>query len=140
VLAFVLLFWHFLRSMWTTARDPKVQPLVIWLAVLLIGGTLFYRNVEGWSWLDSLYFCVITLATVGFGDLTPKTDAGKIFTMLYVIMGIGVLVAVVNATVERATARRPRWSHGASDPATGNPTAGSADGNDGFTSDEGQAG
>jgi hypothetical protein len=112
VLAFVLIFWQFLRSIWATARDPKIRPLAIWLALLLIGGTLFYRNVEGWSWLDSLYFCVIALATVGFGDITPQTDAGKVFTMIYVIMGIGVLVAVINATVERTSVRLNRRVRG----------------------------
>jgi hypothetical protein len=112
---------------------------MIWLTVLLIGGTLFYRNVEGWSWLNSLYFCVITLATVGFGDITPSTTAGKVFTMLYVIMGIGVLVAVVNATVERVATRRPRRSHGTADPVAENPAAGSAEAGDGVSPGEEQA-
>ena len=57
-------------------------------------GTIFYHWVEGWRWLDSLYFCVITLATVGYGDLTPKTDLGKVFTMIYIFIGIGLLIAV----------------------------------------------
>jgi hypothetical protein len=105
MLAFLLFGWHFLRSTWDTVRDPSIRPLAIWLAVLLGGGTIFYRHAEGWTWLDSLYFCVITLATVGFGDITPVTNLGKAFTIVYVLAGIGVLVAVVSAVAQRATTR-----------------------------------
>ena len=38
--------------------------------------------------LDSFYFSVVTLATVGYGDFTPQTDAGKLFTAVYVLVGI----------------------------------------------------
>jgi voltage-gated potassium channel len=112
VLAFALLTWTFLRSTWSLVRDPKVRPLAVWLVVLLVGGTLFYRNVEGWSWLDSYYFCVMTLATVGYGDFAPVTALGKLFTTLYVFGGIGVLLAVANATIERSTTRVERRLRG----------------------------
>lgn len=71
------------------------------LILVLIGGALFYSRVEGWSFLDSLYFSVITLATVGYGDFAPKTDTGKIFTMAYVFVGIGLFVGVATAIAQR---------------------------------------
>lgn len=61
----------------------------------LLSGTLFYRNFEGWGWLDALYFSVATMSTVGYGDLTPATDAGKVFTIIYIFVGIGIFVALV---------------------------------------------
>ncbi|WP_409755180.1 potassium channel family protein [Aestuariivirga sp.] len=57
--------------------------------------TLFYWLVEGWSLLDSAYFSVVTIATVGYGDLAPQTTAGKIFTILYIMAGIGLFAAAV---------------------------------------------
>ena len=50
--------------------------------IIILGiGTVFYRFVEGFSWIDAYYFSVVTLATVGYGDLAPRTTAGKLFTI-----------------------------------------------------------
>ena len=61
---------------------------------MLLVGTLAYHWLEGWSYLDALYFCVITLATVGYGDLTPTTPIAKVFTIFYVINGVVILLSV----------------------------------------------
>jgi hypothetical protein len=58
---------------------------------LLLAGVLFYTRVEKWSLLDAVYFCVVTLATVGYGDITPTTDAGRIFTIFYIVIGLGII-------------------------------------------------
>ncbi len=64
--------------------------------MILLSGTIFYRSVEGWSWIDSFYFSVTTASTVGLGDLAPKTDAGKLFTTLYIFVGAGVFVVLIS--------------------------------------------
>ncbi len=93
-------------------RDPEYRTIALALVLLLAGGTNFYHRIEGWSWLDSIYFCVVALLTVGFGDFTPQTDAGKIFTIFYLIMGVGVIGAFVNLLIkkrmERLAARSER--------------------------------
>jgi hypothetical protein len=62
-------------------RDAEFRALFLVLLVLLVSGTIFYSAVEGWGILDSLYFCVSTLATVGYGDLHPTTPL-SVFTMV----------------------------------------------------------
>lgn len=64
------------------------------LLLVILSGVLFYSGVEGWSPIDALYFSVMTLSTVGAADMAPKTDAAKIFTVIYVLVGIGLFVAV----------------------------------------------
>ena len=80
------------------AKDPESRGLATLAALLIGGGTLFYRSVEDLSWLDSIYFTVVTLTTVGYGDIHPTTGAGKVFTIFYLIIGVGVLVSFVAVT------------------------------------------
>ena len=74
--------------------DKESRSVFIWAASALLVGTLTYHYLEGWSLLDALYFSVITLATVGYGDLTPTTPTAKIFTIIYVINGLSILLAL----------------------------------------------
>lgn len=74
--------------------DKASRPSFLYAAGTLLAGTVVYHRLEGWTFLDALYFCVITLATVGYGDLVPTTPASKVFTMIYVINGIGILLAL----------------------------------------------
>ena len=89
------------------------------VGLLLLGG-IVYHTVEGYSWLDSFYMSVITLATVGYGDYVPHTVLGKLFTMVYVLFGIGILVSVFSTVskglIERRTdIRMKRKEHHPSD-------------------------
>lgn len=83
-------FARLLRDGW---HDPQFRALLGVVALTLVGGTVTMRIAEGWSWLDALYFSVVTLATVGYGDLAPSTAVGKVFVMLYILLGIGIIVA-----------------------------------------------
>jgi len=58
--------------------------------ILLSGGTFAYSSIEGWRYIDSAYFTVATVTTIGYGDLVPQTDVGKIFTMFFSFFGIGM--------------------------------------------------
>jgi hypothetical protein len=94
-------------------RDRDSWPALGWALSTLIVGMLFYHFFEGWSYLDSLYFCVVSLGTVGYGDLTPTTPFTKVFTIIYLINGIGILLtffdrirAVRSKRIETRIARR----------------------------------
>jgi len=70
--------------------------LVVSFIIVLIGGTFIYHEVEGWSYLDSTYFMVITATTIGYGDLSPQTDLGKIITMIYSLVGIAFMFYIIS--------------------------------------------
>jgi hypothetical protein len=92
------------------AKKPETRALLIVAAVIVLVGVVFYTRVEGWSVLDAVYFCVVTLGTVGYGDFTPKTDLGKFFTIIYIITGLGVIsgffASVGDLLAERGAMRR----------------------------------
>ena len=85
----------------TMARDPEGKVLLFSAVATIAVGTVVYSALEGWSLLDALYFSVVTLATVGFGDLTPTTDVAKLFTVGYIITGIGILAAFASELTKR---------------------------------------
>ena len=85
-------FLRFARTLvraWRRSEDFRV--LVYLVVLLLLSGTVFYSIVEGWSPLDAFYFSATTLTTVGFGDLAPQTALGKLCTVLYLFVGLGII-------------------------------------------------
>ena len=68
--------------------NRRTRPIFIYAIIIICIGAALYHWLEGWSWLDSIYFVVITLTTVGYGDLHPTTPATKIITILYGLNGI----------------------------------------------------
>lgn len=65
------------------------------LAGIVLGGTIFFHYVEGWRWLDAYFFTVVTLSTVGYGELVPATDLGRIGTTVFIFLGLGVFAVAV---------------------------------------------
>lgn len=62
-----------------------------WLGALTVGGTVGYRVIEGWSWFDGLWMVVITLSTIGYGEVKELSALGRIFTMGLVLLGLGAV-------------------------------------------------
>lgn len=67
---------------------------------VLTVGTLGYKILEGWTWLDGFYMTVITITSIGFREVHDLSDSGRLFTILVILMGFGV-VAYGAATMTR---------------------------------------
>jgi voltage-gated potassium channel len=85
------------------------------VALILVVGTAWYAMVERWSLVDSLYMTVITLSTVGFGELRPLSPASRLFTIALILVGVSTVAyglgsigeyLVTRGVVERLRHRR----------------------------------
>ena len=66
------------------------------LGILIFGvGTIGYSLIEGWDILDSFYMTVITLATIGYGEVRPLSQAGRAFTIVLILIGVGNVAYIV---------------------------------------------
>jgi len=70
------------------------------IATLMLVGTIGFSTIEGWPLADSLYMTVITLSTVGYGELRPLSDLGRMFTSGLILVGVGSLAYAATTTLE----------------------------------------
>ena len=78
----------------------QLRVVLFLLTTLLVGGTVGYMLTERWSVHDSLFMTVITLSTVGYGEVRPLTRSGEMFTMLLILGGVGVLAYSFSTTLD----------------------------------------
>ncbi|MFQ3614098.1 MAG: ion channel, partial [Cyanobacteriota bacterium] len=101
-------------------RDPKIQrDLSLGLGALgsvLLIGTLWYHWVERWPWVEAIYMTVITLTTVGFMEVEPLGNRGRLFTVALILMGVLSIGFMVNRFTEtliqghfQEEIRRRKW-------------------------------
>ena len=102
MIAIILAFVAFYRIFRNAIGDPAIRGLLMALGVILATGTVSYHVIEDWSLLNALYFCVVSLLTVGYGDLTPTTDFGKVFTIFYLFVGVGFIATSATTIVQRS--------------------------------------
>ncbi len=72
------------------------------LCILLTAGTFLFKHIEGWSTLNAFYFTGITMLTIGYGDVTPHTPAGKIAVVIFGFISIGISLYAVNLVARLA--------------------------------------
>ncbi len=73
---------------------------ILLASLLVLYGTIGYMAIEGWRALDALYMTVITLATVGYGEVHPVSDAGHVYTIVLIITGVGFFLYVAGAVIQ----------------------------------------
>jgi len=72
---------------------------VVAVVTAIAFGAVGFYLIEGWSILDSLYVAAQTVTTVGYGDLTPATRNGRIFSTLFMLVGVGVVLYALTTSV-----------------------------------------
>ena len=95
-----------------SSRATAVLPIVVPLVTLTLIGTFTYVLLEGWTPLDALYATIITMTTVGYGDLTPTTPAGRLFSIFFTLGAIGLasyaISSLAASVIEKQTAKTAR--------------------------------
>src|SRR6267378_102100 len=86
------------RSLLKNNRRILFAILAVTIAIGL--GTIGFYLIEGWSILDSLYVAAQTVTTVGYGDLTPATRNGRIFSTVFMLVGVGVVLYALTSVVQ----------------------------------------
>lgn len=86
----------------------RLQILLVMLVIIILTGTLGFMKIEGLSPTDAIYFSVATVATVGYGDITPKTEAGKFLALLLIVTGVSTFLGVVANSTEMLLNRREK--------------------------------
>jgi voltage-gated potassium channel Kch len=94
MITFFISFYRFIKILYLGIKnDSEFRFLLFFILALLTGSTIFYCNIENWSIIDSLYFSVMTMATIGYGDFVPTTPFSKVFTIIYTFLSIGAFVS-----------------------------------------------
>ena len=95
-------------SFWS---DPAYRSLLFATNFFLAIGIVACRFLEDWSWLYSLYFSVITLTSISYGDFSPKTSLGKLFTMGYIIISVSLILEFVKTQFWHFRKTIKKWNH-----------------------------
>lgn len=88
--------------------ERRIRTYVILLGSVILVGIVGFSWLEGFSLLDSLYLTIVTIATVGYGDLHPVTAGGKVLAIVLIVTGVGCFLGVVANLVENMAYREER--------------------------------
>jgi voltage-gated potassium channel Kch len=75
-----------------------------WIAI----GTIVFHRLESWNWIQSFYFSVVTITTVGYGDFTPTNDLSRLFTAIYILAGVSIGLVTLSIIGAEILSKRER--------------------------------
>ncbi len=101
-------------------RDREARYVFLYVGATILFGTVIYHLLEGWDWIDALYFVVITTTIIGYGDFTPATQLTKFITVFFALNGVAILVMLFDQIRRvRTKAARAHGADAASNAASG---------------------
>lgn len=87
----------------TGSQVATASSLILsWIGI----GTVAFHFLEQWTWVQSFYFSVVTLTTVGYGDFHPTSDPSRLFAAIYILVGVSTVVAALGVVGGVVIAKR----------------------------------
>ena len=83
--------------MWSITRFSKINISLVALAAVLFSGIFGFMTIEGFSLLESFYMTIITISTVGFSEIKPLSDNGRLFTAFLIMTSFGIFAYTISA-------------------------------------------
>lgn len=83
-----------------SGNNRRILYAIAAVVVAILFGAVGFSLIEGWSILDSLYVATQTVTTVGYGDLVPATRNGRVFSTVFMLCGVGVVLYALTTTVQ----------------------------------------
>ncbi len=78
----------------------RIITVILFGIILLVGSTIAFHIIEGWHWIDAFYFSVVTITTVGYGDMVPTHAASKIITSIFILLTIPLFLVTLTLFAE----------------------------------------
>ena len=72
--------------------NRRLMVAILLVVIVLIIGTVGFHFIEGWGLLESAYVATQTVTTVGYGDIAPETEAGRLFSLAFMLLGVGTVL------------------------------------------------
>ena len=109
----MVIFINFSKRLARQLTRTNVLTVLFLMGLLISSGTIVYANLEGWGWRDALYMTIITVTTVGYGDLSPQTANGRLFAIFFTLIAIGIAGYGISSfaayLIESRAARKTRF-------------------------------
>ena len=86
----MVIFINYSKRFIRQLSRSNIVNVTILTVILIALGTIVYANLEGWGLRDALYVTIITMTTVGYGDLSPETANGRLFAIFFTLFAIGI--------------------------------------------------
>src|SRR5690348_8216679 len=82
------------------SRFRYLRWIALALVVLFVLGTVGFHVLEGWTWFDAFYMVLITVTTIGYTEVHPLTEVGRVFNVAIIILGVGLVFLAIGALAQ----------------------------------------